>query len=85
MAVSKERDKGQAEFVHINSSVIEFWDYRSLFTMHVNKGPDQSCANLGSQMRLNLFSWVKVFRINPEFRILRLTFQSQPQNAELGR
>ena len=30
--------------------------------------------------------WVKVFRINPEFRILRLTFQeSQPQNAELGR
>ena len=29
--------------------------------------------------------WVKVFRINPEFRILRLTFQSQSQNAELGR
>ena len=26
------------------------------------------------------------FRINPEFRILRLTFhRSQPQNAELGR
>ena len=32
-------------------------------------------------------AWVKVFRINPEFRILRLTFcvESQPQNAELGR
>ena len=30
--------------------------------------------------------WVKVFRRNPEFRILRLTFiESQPQNAELGR
>ena len=29
---------------------------------------------------------VKVFRIIPEFRILRLTFhRSQPQNAELGR
>ena len=30
-------------------------------------------------------TWVKVFRIIPEFRILRLTPQeSQPQNAELG-
>ena len=28
-----------------------------------------------------IMSWVKVFRIIPEFRILRLTFQ--PQNAEL--
>ena len=28
----------------------------------------------------------EVFRINPEFRILRLTsIESQPQNAELGR
>ena len=33
------------------------------------------------------FSWVKVFRINPEFRILRLTLsiESQPQSAELWR
>ena len=44
------------------------------------------------------FTWVKVFRINSEFRILRLPFHrkskavlaycaigSQPQNAELGR
>ena len=39
-----------------------------------------------------LFSWVKVFRIIPEFGILRLTFyglkilnkESQPQNPELG-
>ena len=31
-------------------------------------------------------SWVKVFRIVPEFRILRLTStESQPQNAELRR
>ena len=31
----------------------------------------------------NLITWVKVFRINPEFRILRLAFiESQPQNAE---
>ena len=30
--------------------------------------------------------WVKVFRIIPEFRILRPTFdRSQPQNAEIGR
>ena len=30
-------------------------------------------------------SWVKVFRVNPEFRILRLTYVLvQPQNAELG-
>ena len=28
--------------------------------------------------------WVKVFRINIEFRILRLSIESQPQNAELG-
>ena len=35
---------------------------------------------------LELHAWVKVFRIIPEFRILRLTFhRSQPQNAELGR
>ena len=42
---------------------------------------------------LIMFTWVKVFRIIPEFRILRLTFyrlsiysiESQPQNAELGR
>ena len=27
-------------------------------------------------------AWVKIFRINPEFRILRLTF---PQNDELRR
>ena len=28
-------------------------------------------------------AWVKVFRINPEFRILKLTFhRSQPQIAE---
>ena len=34
-----------------------------------------------------LKSWVKVFMIIPEFRILRLTFHTerQPQNAELGR
>ena len=33
-----------------------------------------------------LFPWMNVFRINPEFRILRLTFhiESQPQNADLG-
>ena len=31
-------------------------------------------------------TWVKVFRSNPEFRILRLTsIESQPQNAELRR
>ena len=31
-------------------------------------------------------SWVGVFKTNPEFRILRLTFQrSQPQKTELGR
>ena len=31
-------------------------------------------------------TWVEVFRIIPEFNILRLTFlESQPQNAELGR
>ena len=30
-------------------------------------------------------TWVKVFRIIPEFRILRLTIESQPQNAELWR
>ena len=30
--------------------------------------------------------WLKVFRINPEFRILRLTSkESPPQNAKLGR
>ena len=29
--------------------------------------------------------WVKVFRITLEFRILRLTFHSQPQNAEFCR
>ena len=29
------------------------------------------------------YLWVKVFKIIPEFKILRLTFQ--PQNAELGR
>ena len=31
------------------------------------------------------YTWVKVFRINPEFRILRLTFHSRPQNAEFSR
>ena len=32
-------------------------------------------------------TWVKVFKISPEFRILRLTFhmESQPQNPEFGR
>ena len=39
---------------------------------------------------MNAFALVKVFRINPEFRILRLTFnrlsiESQLKNAELGR
>ena len=29
-------------------------------------------------------SWVEVVRIIPEFRILRLTFQSQPQNTDLA-
>ena len=34
---------------------------------------------------LPVAAWVKVFRIIPEFRILRLTFQeSLPQNAELS-
>ena len=28
-------------------------------------------------------AWMKVFKINPEFRILNTT-ESQPQNAELG-
>ena len=37
-----------------------------------------------------IMTWVKVFRIIPEFRILRLTFhrlsiESQPQNPELSR
>ena len=32
-----------------------------------------------------LYTWVKDFRINPEFRILRLTFyRKSAQNAELG-
>ena len=30
------------------------------------------------QKKLPIYTWVKVFRINPEFRI-----ESQPQNAEL--
>ena len=33
--------------------------------------------------RSYLLAWVKVFRNIPEFRILRVTFQSHPQNAEL--
>ena len=33
-----------------------------------------------------IITWVKVFRINPEFRILRLTFhRKSAQNAELRR
>ena len=39
----------------------------------------------GKYNQLTIFSLVKVFRIIPEFRILRLLFiESQPQNAELG-
>ena len=35
---------------------------------------------------LCIYAWVKVFRIIPEFRILRLTsIESQPQNAEFCR
>ena len=39
---------------------------------------------------ITVIAWMKVFRIIPEFRILRLTFHTlsierQPQNAELGR
>ena len=33
---------------------------------------------------LQVHTWMKVFRIIPEFRILRLSIESQPQNAELG-
>ena len=33
----------------------------------------------------DILSWVKVFRIIPEFRIMRLTFHRKPQNTELGR
>ena len=43
------------------------------------------CENPSENLK---YSWVKVFRIIPEFRILRLTFHrnlSQPQNAELNR
>ena len=51
-----------------------------------------NCNTHGICIRLN--SWVKVFRIIPEFRILRLTFhrnkmlnsiESLPQNAEFHR
>ena len=33
----------------------------------------------------DILSWVKVFRIIPEFRIMRLTFHRKPQKTELGR
>ena len=46
---------------------------------------DYGCAG-SSEHLLLAYAWVKVFRINPEFRILRLTFmESQPPNAELRR
>ena len=39
-----------------------------------------------SRLGKDTYKWMKVFRIIPEFRILRLTFhRSQTQNAELGR
>ena len=44
-----------------------------------------TCKHIGKSLRRGcigyLGPWVKVFRIYPEFRILRLTFQ----NTELGR
>ena len=47
-------------------------------------------VQLNLENRFFFDTWVKVFRIIPEFRILRLTFhrksiESQPQNAEFCR
>ena len=45
--------------------------------------PDQTALLM--KVVWSAFSWVKVFRINPEFRILRLTFHRKSASKSLIR
>ena len=65
-----QRQEINKRFYHPNCVQI-----KQVKKQHFNAIIDFTCSMLQ-------YTWVKVFRINPEFRILRL---SQPQNAELGR
>ena len=84
--LKKDREELVDLFLSQGVRVHKFLNHKKLKLMFEKAEDKEFFLNVCMEQVLGLtLVGIQVFRIIPEIRILRLTIESQPQNAELGR